>query len=550
VQAIKETRLRSDTSSRPPTHAFCSGTTTMRYPPAVSCGFEVERTVPQPASAPPRGGGIRDGGDDGDGGGGGDDEGDEKGGEGSGTDSATSSEEGKLKRVKYSEVENFETIQVTQDDMGILQDERTVLVQSAKCAWLKTTSAPCRIIVIRKKVLYTEAAGTVKRNKDGDTCTITANARIDPHVAVSPSSHAGKRARSPSPPPPAPPCIGAGGGSFAVGTPSAKRKCVASTFSGVHTLAGPPTLKAVAQSLPLGKGNPLGASGDMVTENLFTSIARDLTPAIQFSPNALVPFMRQSAVSLTPLSRGRVLDDWTCCIVATDQKCREAGLIPPYLMLEQPADSIAKRWRCENDKVVVEVHFHMFLGADRAEVQALKAEMHTKQTEMERKHVETERSLRAEMLTKQAETERKQVETERKQVETERQMNELRNTLTYLQKIMGEKDANEQADMQKIKEQTQSNKQMLKEQRKRWNMNYQKKHVGGAVANTIEMREQSFQCTHDKCDKTFPTKGMLSRHTRCHKDIRFECGNVGCCKAFKDARNLRTHADRCGFTST
>jgi hypothetical protein len=293
-------------------------------------------------------------------------------------------------------------------------------------------------------------------------------------------------------------------------------------------------------------GSVLGEGALSIIDGYFRKSADLLTPDVHYDESAIVPFRLQYNRSITPSEKAKVVDDWNNMIIVTQNMCKQALVTPPFEMQTHPSNSIAKCFRYEEDgRLVVEIHFNMFLGADRAEVQALKAEMQRNKEEAEKQR-----------CTDKEETEKQRC-TDKE--ETEKQLNELREAINREQRASSaerrESSAERQqlvstiTEMQKIIEQTKSKEQMVKEKRQQWNLTYKEKHAGCVATTTTGNNEPSLQCTQEGCNKTFLTEKKLLKHSRYHKPRKFKCTNIGCREAFPDNKDLRRHKDKCKCAS-
>jgi hypothetical protein len=247
-------------------------------------------------------------------------EGDDDGDDDSGEDD---SEEDKLPHVSHSEVESLNMVRVTQPDMGSIKNREAVTVKHSKCAWLTgTDEVRCQIIVQRSGLLWSEAAGSVRRLRDG--ARVTPTHIVHPHESVTMVEHPMVKDK----------CRHSGGGTGSSITPSAKRTCTAQGPPNVHTLSGPcaPTTRTLPMS---GKGIPVGTGREIITKTL-ESMAASTAPDVQIANEALVPFVREHRGCNSVAARHKVIDDWGHLLIGTDKACQEAGLVPPYKMEAYP----------------------------------------------------------------------------------------------------------------------------------------------------------------------------------------------------------------------
>lgn len=167
----------------------------------------------------------------------------------------------------------------------------------------------------------------------------------------------------------------------------------------------------------------MGTQGHSL-ESYLQSTAEHAAPDVRFGPTALVPFVRLYRTSLTPFERAKVCEDWVHLLLGTERACKDVGLSPPYEMHNHPSDALARSWRCVQDgAVVVEVHFHLYLGADREEVRALKVEMQANKAEMDAKLQANKAEMEAKVQARQVEMEEQMQDIRR---ETDRQVQEMR----------------------------------------------------------------------------------------------------------------------------
>jgi hypothetical protein len=283
----------------------------------------------------------------------------------------------------------------------------------------------------------------------------------------------------------------------------------------------------------------LGEGHRSTIDDCLSMVARNVAPDVQFDDDALVPFLKQHTLSKTPSERAQVVDDWTRMIVATQQGCSSALMNVPYEMKTYPRNSIAKSLRYEADgRIVVEVHFNMFLGVDREEVQALKVEIRDNKQEMKLNKEEAERQRCADKQ-----------EADRKQRESSAELREMRDTVTVLQKKM----ENIEAKHALVKQKKAIQQKHLRER--------QKGPVESAPSNEdAEVENQktdtastttvatTFSCNVDACNGiSFESKPALHNHNRKHKDPEYACTHSGCAITFKRHGNMKRHILICKF---
>jgi hypothetical protein len=254
-------------------------------------------------------------------------------------------------------------------------------------------------------------------------------------------------------------------------------------------------------------------------------VAHNVAPDVQFNDDALVPFLKQHTLSKTPSERAQVVDDWTRMIIATQQGCSSALMHVPYAMKTHPSNSIAKSLRYEADGcIVVEVHFNMFLGVDREEVQALKVEMRRNKEDMEKQITE----LRE---------------------EAEHSRHEMRHTMTAMQKIIEARDVKDELAKKKkaitMKNLRKSQKIPTESAPSNEDTAVENQETDTAATTTVAT---GFSCTVDACKgKSFESKKQLLNHKRKHNDAEHPCPNTCCTETLKQRNHVKRHLRTCKF---
>jgi hypothetical protein len=268
---------------------------------------------------------------------------------------------------------------------------------------------------------------------------------------------------------------------------------------------------------------------DCLKTNAYTT-----APDVHYGEAALVPFRQQYNRSITPSERAKVVDDWNHMIIATQNMCNQALMTPPFEMQTHPSDSIARSFRYEEDgRIVVEIHFNMFLGVDRAEMQALKAEM------------------------------------QRNKEETDIQLNELREAITHNMRassVERQEMCIKMAAMQNIieardaKDALAKQKMLTKKQKQRERQKSKPECVPSTEDDTVENQETdiaatttftapTFSCTVEACNGiSFESNKELLNHSRKHVVHAYPCTNLGCTETLKRQGHVKRHLLTCKFT--